>query len=233
MEVYKKMNIAIIPMRSGSKEVKDKNIKMFNGKPLFYWTLLKMERLYKEGCFDKVVVSSDSCKYLRLVTDYFDFEGLEISQRPPELASDNSHTEDTMLYELSRLNITEGVVSIIEVTSPLILYSYLKDMVTFNIKPYNSAFLVTEDNSNFWRLRWDWEKLYNNRSMRQNNPNNIVKEIGAWSTTIEYFHFEKNRIVQVPRLISIPPIYGTSINTKYDFALAEMILQDHKKEILA
>ena len=32
-------NIAIIPARSGSKGLKDKNIKMLNGKPLLSYTI--------------------------------------------------------------------------------------------------------------------------------------------------------------------------------------------------
>ena len=37
----KKMNetLIIIPARSGSKRIKNKNIRIVNGKPLIYWTI--------------------------------------------------------------------------------------------------------------------------------------------------------------------------------------------------
>ena len=31
--------VSLIPARSGSKRLKNKNIKKFNGRPLIYWTL--------------------------------------------------------------------------------------------------------------------------------------------------------------------------------------------------
>ena len=33
------MNAAIIPARGGSKRIPKKNIKMFNGKPMIYWSI--------------------------------------------------------------------------------------------------------------------------------------------------------------------------------------------------
>ena len=33
------MNIAIIPARFGSKRIKQKNIKMFFGKPIIFWSI--------------------------------------------------------------------------------------------------------------------------------------------------------------------------------------------------
>ena len=35
------MNIAIIPARSGSKRIKNKNIKLFHGKPIIAWPILE------------------------------------------------------------------------------------------------------------------------------------------------------------------------------------------------
>ena len=32
-------NICIIPARGGSKRIKNKNIKIFNGKPIIYWSM--------------------------------------------------------------------------------------------------------------------------------------------------------------------------------------------------
>ena len=52
--------IAIIPARSGSKGLKDKNIKLLNGKPLIYYTI---KAALDSNCFDEVYVSTDSEKY--------------------------------------------------------------------------------------------------------------------------------------------------------------------------
>lgn len=56
-------NIAIIPARSGSKGVKDKNIKDLNGKPLMAYTI---EAALNSGEFDEVMVSTDSEKYAEI-----------------------------------------------------------------------------------------------------------------------------------------------------------------------
>ena len=39
MQFSKKKILALIPARGGSKGIKNKNIKLFNGKPLIEWTI--------------------------------------------------------------------------------------------------------------------------------------------------------------------------------------------------
>ena len=53
-------NLAIIPARSGSKGLPDKNIKNLCGKPLIAHTIAAAN---DSGCFDEVMVSTDSEKY--------------------------------------------------------------------------------------------------------------------------------------------------------------------------
>ena len=45
--------IAVIPARGGSKGIKDKNIKILNGKPLLYWSMESA----KESLIDDYYVS--------------------------------------------------------------------------------------------------------------------------------------------------------------------------------
>ena len=59
----KKKIIAIIPARSGSKGLKDKNIKKLNGMPLMGYTI---EAAIKSGIFDTVHVSTDSKVYAEI-----------------------------------------------------------------------------------------------------------------------------------------------------------------------
>ena len=51
--------IAIILARSGSKGLKFKNIKIFNGKPLFVWSMISA---YKSKYIDQIYLSTDSKK---------------------------------------------------------------------------------------------------------------------------------------------------------------------------
>ena len=49
--------LIIIPARSGSKRIKDKNIRMINGKPLISWTIKYAKRYAKN---QDIIISSDS-----------------------------------------------------------------------------------------------------------------------------------------------------------------------------
>lgn len=56
-------SIAVIPARSGSKGLPDKNIMDLNGKPLMAYTI---DAALKSGCFDEVMVSTDSGYYAEI-----------------------------------------------------------------------------------------------------------------------------------------------------------------------
>lgn len=60
-------NIAIIPARSGSKGVRDKNIRNLCGKPLMAYAI---EAALESGEFDEVMVSTDSDQYAEIARKY-------------------------------------------------------------------------------------------------------------------------------------------------------------------
>lgn len=59
--------IAIIPARSGSKGLPDKNIRNLNGKPLIAYSI---EAALNSKAFDKVFVSTDSKKYAEIAESH-------------------------------------------------------------------------------------------------------------------------------------------------------------------
>lgn len=61
------MKIVIIPARSGSKRVKNKNIKIFNGKPMIAWPILAAK---KSNLFDHIIVSTDSKRISKISKRY-------------------------------------------------------------------------------------------------------------------------------------------------------------------
>ena len=56
--------LAIIPARKGSKRVKNKNLKLFYGKPLICWTI---EESLKSKKIDHIYISTDCLKIKKLV----------------------------------------------------------------------------------------------------------------------------------------------------------------------
>ncbi len=117
------MKIAIIPARSGSKRIKNKNIKLFYGQPIISWSILEA---LKSKIFDKVIVSTDSPKIANIAEKY----GAEIPfLRKKKLAKNSIGIPDVMkdavnFYE-SR-NIKIDYACLIYAASPLISYLDLK-----------------------------------------------------------------------------------------------------------
>ena len=86
--------IAIIPARGGSKRIPGKNIKEFHGKPIIAYSI---EAALESGCFDIVVVSTDS----KEIAEISAFYGAEVSGlRPSELADDHTGVMDVVRHEL-------------------------------------------------------------------------------------------------------------------------------------
>lgn len=227
------MRVAIVPMRSGSS-FKNKNIKLFNGLPLFYHTLKKLNQMIKDNYLDKIIVSSDSEYYLNKVASCFDYgctRNLYLSIRPKELSTGSSRTEDTIIYELNRHMIYKGVVLIVEVTSPLIPMNALITICKEVEKTEwtNSSFLVCSDIAQRWRMGEGslWNPLYNKREMRQHDAK-IYKEIGAWAIDIENFLKMKERIIKYWKPVEISSYQGISINTEMDFLVAEKLAEINK-----
>jgi len=109
-------NIAIIPARSGSKGLLDKNIKKLNGKPLMAYSI---EAAISSGCFDTVMVSTDSEKYAEIARSY----GAEVPfLRSERTASDAASSWDTILEVLDKykdLNETFDTFCLLQPTSPM------------------------------------------------------------------------------------------------------------------
>ena len=96
--------MALIPARSGSKGLTDKNIKSLNGHPLLAYTI-------RAACLtkgiDRIIVSTDSKKYAAIAKDY----GAEIPfLRPKEISQDNSTDLDYIYHALDWFQSHEGAI---------------------------------------------------------------------------------------------------------------------------
>lgn len=105
-------NVAFIPVRAGSKSIKNKNIILVNNKPLVYWTVSAANN----SNLDKVFVSTDSTKIKTLV-ESFGFNKVEVIERSEESSSDKA-TSESALIEFAQKYEFDNVV-FLQATSPL------------------------------------------------------------------------------------------------------------------
>jgi CMP-N,N'-diacetyllegionaminic acid synthase len=124
--------LAIIPCRSGSKGIKNKNIVNIFGKPLIYYTIF-----FARKCkfIDKVVVSTDSKKYQKISKKY----GLEVNfLRPKKISKDDSldisFFKHAINYLKKKENYKPNYVIHLRPTSPLRKIKDLKKMLSIFIK---------------------------------------------------------------------------------------------------
>ena len=76
--------LIVIPARSGSKGITDKNIRTLNGKPLLLWAVDVVKKAKLENCL--IILSTDSDKYAEIGSK----AGLQVPfLRPVECAGDN------------------------------------------------------------------------------------------------------------------------------------------------
>jgi N-acylneuraminate cytidylyltransferase len=89
--------IALIPARSGSRRVADKNIRPLAGHPLMAYSIAAARG---SGVFAAVLVSTDSERYAEIARHY----GAEVPfLRPPEIAGATSPDIDWVEFTLGRL----------------------------------------------------------------------------------------------------------------------------------
>ncbi len=141
--------ISYIPIRSGSRGIKDKNILDMAGKPLFAWSLFFAKRISSP---QDIIVSSNSISYIEIASKF----NISVEKRPDELASDNATTDSAIMYTLNRL-LKNNLVSendyfcLLQATSPIrrkLLTDKIKNLLSTN--SYDSIISINRETSFEW-----------------------------------------------------------------------------------
>lgn len=108
--------VGLIPARSGSKRVRNKNVRVLGGHPLIAYAI---QSAIASGVFSSVIVSTDSEEFADIARHY----GAEIlSLRPVEFAADTSPDIEWIEFTLKQLESAgrpSDCFSILRPTSPL------------------------------------------------------------------------------------------------------------------
>jgi len=154
-------NLAIIPARSGSKGLPDKNIIDLNGKPLVYHTI---QAAIASGCFDEVMVSTDSEKYAEIARNC----GAAVPfLRSEIMSSDTAGSWDAVREVLSnyqKIGQIFDYITLLQPTSPLRTAEDIRGLFQLLAKEdvHNVVSVTEVDHPVQWCFR-----MRNNNSMEE------------------------------------------------------------------
>tara|TARA_Y100001970_G_scaffold109027_1_gene136256 strand:- start:213 stop:893 length:681 start_codon:yes stop_codon:yes gene_type:complete len=105
--------VALIPARSGSKGIKDKNIKKLRGIPLIGWAIKSCK---KSKLIGKIVVSTDSNEYSKIA---YKFGADQVIIRPKSISKDSSSDFEFIDHAINKINFNFDLIAHIRPTTPL------------------------------------------------------------------------------------------------------------------
>lgn len=220
------MLVALIPARSGSKGIIDKNIKLFCGKPLIQWTI---EAALNSSSIDRVIVSTDDKKYASLSQKL----GAEVPFiRPAELAKDNSPSISFILHALEELPDANELL-LLQPTSPLRTTEDIESLITFwKSTPRESIISITPAEvhpSWMFALNQDstLKPLSANKKAfrRQDLPNTYVINGALYLATRDFLVREKSFFSKNTLGYLIPKERSIDIDTELDWFYAESLMK--------
>lgn len=106
--------VAFIPLRGGSKSIKDKNIRSIAGKPLAYWVLDAADKCRH---IDEIYVATDSALIRECIKQHSSNK-IRLIGRSRKTATDSATTESALLEFASKYYF--DIVVLIQATSPLL-----------------------------------------------------------------------------------------------------------------
>ncbi len=229
------MRLAIIPARSGSKRIKNKNIKKFFKKPIIYWSI----KAAKESkLFDKIIVSTDSNKIANISKRF----GADVPfLRPKKLSKDIVNVDQVVKHAIQwfkEKNIFFDHVCCIYPTAPFLTKKIIrkglnllikkKKLFSFTVTSFSHPIeraLEIKKNGNIFTISKNSEKK------RSQNFRTLYHDIGQmyWGTSEAFLKdkkiFSKNSVA-----ITIPRYLAHDINTIEEWKKAELVFLTLKKK---
>lgn len=227
-------NIAVIPARSGSKGLIDKNIKLFCGKPLLAYTI---EAAHDAGLFDTIHVSTDSEQYAEIARTY----GADVPfLRSDEMSSDRADSWDAVdevLNKYANLNQEFDTLTLLQPTSPLRRGEDIrKAFEVFAQKEANAVISVCEaDHPPMWfhPLKADGDMAYfapsEKEGLGRQDFETFYRINGAvYLIRMDYFRQDRHAILRDKVYAYIMDKRASiDIDDQFDFDIAEAIMKNN------
>lgn len=225
MGIENKKVIALLPMKGHSERVPNKNLKNFNGEPLFHRvlnTLLKCELI------DQIIINTDGEKIKEDVRLNFNLDKVIINNRPESIRGDFVSMNKIIEYDLN--NSDADIYLQTHSTNPLLT----KESIATGLKIYNQLLAEKKVDSLFSVTKIQSRFYYEDATPVNHNPEKLLRTQDLPPIFEEnsclYFFTKKSfkdsgnkRIGISAKMFSISSIEAIDIDTNEDFLIAETI----------
>lgn len=235
MKENTKKILCVIPARGGSKGLKDKNIKLLNGKPLIAWPILYAKKIKQ---ISKVIVSTDDKKIAKLAIRF----GAEVPfLRPKKISGDNATTESVLQYSILKIEEIENAkydyCVFLTATDIFREKEWLLKCINTILDKKNqnieSVFMGYKTHKNFWELdkKGNWKRLkpwmskYSSRQIRRT----IVREDTGLSCISKAEIWRKGKRIgnRVKIIVHDNELSFIDIHSKNDLKIANNLLRNY------
>jgi len=197
--MYNNVNVdAIILARKNSKRLPYKNLKIYKGKMLFEWSIIKA---INSKIFSNIIISTDSEKILNKSKKYKD--SIKLDHRPNYLSQSKTKSEDVILYLIKKKFIKSKYFMLLQPTSPdrrvydikkcyhNMIDKNLNSMISLSNRCNDHRFIkdcIIYKNSKFRFFPKD-SNLFFNGAIYLVKTNYFIKSKSLYSNSIQYAHF--------------------------------------------
>ena len=222
--------VAFLPMRKGSQRVKNKNIKDFSNIQGGL-TFIKISQLLKVKKLDKIIISTNDDE-VKNIAKSFKSKKIIIDDRPEELASSSTSTDDLINYVPTV--IKDSVVVWTHVTSPFVNETLYHDMIDSYFEclgKYDSLMSVTKIQKFLWNEKYPINYDKSKEKWPRTQTIKPIYEVnsGAFIADIDIYKSLSDRVGNKPYLYELSEKEAFDIDWEDDFEIAEILWSKYGK----
>lgn len=213
--------VALVPMKGNSERVPNKNLKLFNGKPLYH---IIVNELFQSKYISQVVVNTDSIKIKEDIAK--NFPAVIVVDRPHSICGDFVPMNDILAYDIQQVDADIYVQT--HSTNPLLRYSTIDSAIQQFVEDkdkFDSVFSVTR-----WQTRFYWQ----DGSAINHNPQELLRTQDlppVFEENSNFYIFTKDSFINAggkrigvkPMMFPMDKIEAQDIDEPQDFVIAETL----------
>jgi CMP-N-acetylneuraminic acid synthetase len=229
--------LAIIPARSGSKGIPNKNIIDVCGKPLIQYSIESALSLKAKGLIEKVIISTDSDKIAQISLKL----GAEVPfLRPKEISGDKSKSIDLITHAIKsfeEINEFYDAILLLQPTSPMRKLKHLEKSIEllknnleldsliscYKEEYINDLVMYNSDNKNINKLK-PLNQNHNKGVRRQDHGDVYVRNGAIYLTKVDYLKESNQIISDFPLLIEMKKTESINVDSIEDLEFLKKLI---------